>query len=109
MSDFYCNQILNGKIEVTVVFETKLVLAFNHTQPYFERHIVITPKQHIESLNSDEVINSELALDFITAIHHVLSLLEKETDGGANILTNITSFSPHLKRQHTEQKESTVE
>lgn len=91
MSDFYCDKVLNGALEVSVVFETELVLAFHHTQPYFERHIVIIPKQHIESLTSSEAINPELANDFITAINHVASLIEKEFDG-CRVSSNIGDY-----------------
>jgi histidine triad (HIT) family protein len=91
MSDFYCDQVLSGRIEVLVVYETELVLAFDHTQPYFERHVVIIPKQHIESLSSLEPMSSELASDFMTAIHYVTTMLEKET-GGCRVNSNIGNY-----------------
>jgi histidine triad (HIT) family protein len=91
MSDIYCDQILNGKLNIPAVFESELVIAFHHTQPYFEHHIVIVPKQHIDSLSSSEAINPELALEFITAIHHVTSMLEKEC-GGCCVSSNIGSY-----------------
>lgn len=97
MSDFYCDQILSGKIAVPIVFETELVLAFEHTQPYFERHVVIISKQHIESLTSVKAINPELAVDFMTAIHHVVAMLEEE-HGGCRVSSNVGSYqtSKHL-------------
>ena len=91
MSDFYCNRVLSGKEEVSVVFETGLVLAFHHTQPYFERHVVIVPKQHIESLTSPEAIDSELSKDFIIVINRVASMLEKEF-GGCRVSSNIGNY-----------------
>ncbi len=91
MSDFYCNQILSGKQKVSVVFETDLVLAFHHTQPYFEYHIVIIPKHHIESLTSLEAIESDLANDFLVAIQRVTSMLEKEP-GGCRVSSNIGNY-----------------
>ena len=91
MSDFYCDQVLSGDLEVSVVFETELVLAFHHTQPYFERHIVIIPKQHIESLTSPEAIDTELSRDFIIAIKHVTSMIEKD-NGGCRVSSNIGNY-----------------
>ena len=91
MGDFYCNQVLNGKIDVQIIFETDLVLAFEHTQPYFEHHIVVVTKQHIDSLTMDEVINTQLALEFITALHRVASMLEKE-NGGCRISSNVGDY-----------------
>jgi histidine triad (HIT) family protein len=90
MNDFYCNQILNGKVDVSVVFETDRVLAFHHTQPYFEHHIVIIPKQHIESL-ALESIEPELAIDFLKAIQRVTSMLEKVT-GGCRVSSNVGNY-----------------
>ena len=90
MNDFYCTQILSGKVDVSVVFETDRVLAFHHTQPYFEHHIVIIPKQHIESL-SQEAIEPELAIDFFKAIQQVTSMLEKET-GGCRVSSNVGNY-----------------
>ena len=97
MSDFYCDKILNGKIDVSVVFETDLVLAFHHTQPYFEQHIVIIPKHHIDSLTSQEAVDPTLAKDFLLAIRHVADILEKEY-GGCRVSSNIGNYqsSKHL-------------
>ena len=91
MSDFYCDQILNGKVQVKTVAETDLVLAFEHTEPYFEQHIVIVPKQHIDSLVSPETLNPELAQDFISIIHEVTSLLNKQY-GGCRVSSNIGNY-----------------
>jgi len=52
MSDFYCSEIISGRTKIDVVFETNLVMAFHHTNPYFEQHIVIIPKEHLKSLSS---------------------------------------------------------
>lgn len=91
MSDFYCDQVLQGKINVEVVVETDLVLAFQHTQPYFERHVVVISKQHIASISADEVVNPQLALEFMTVLHRVSSMLEKEY-GGCRICSNVGSY-----------------
>ena len=59
MNDFYCEQVIPGKIKVDIIFETDQVMAFHHTNPYWERHVVIIPKMHIDGLsvypNSDKL------------------------------------------------------
>lgn len=49
-NDFYCQEVFSGKTEVEVVEETPTVLAFYHTKPAYELHIVIVPRRHITRL-----------------------------------------------------------
>lgn len=90
MPDFYCREIISGITKVNIIFETELVMAFHHTQPYFETHIVIIPKMHIDSL-SDYPHSTELNADFFTAIEHVTKLVEAET-GGCRISSNVGDY-----------------
>ena len=48
--DFYCEMVLSGRVPVRIVAETARVLAFEHTQPTWQTHIVVIPKQHIPQL-----------------------------------------------------------
>src|SRR6185436_17827680 len=50
MEDFYCEEVLSGKTSVEKVFETDNVLAYHHTRPFWETHIVVIPKVHVDSL-----------------------------------------------------------
>lgn len=60
--DFYCSQVLNNLMQVEKLIETEKVLAFYHTAPTWETHIVIIPKEHITSLSevNDTVIIQEI-------------------------------------------------
>lgn len=49
-SDFYCDEVFSGKTPVDVVEETSNVLAFRHTKPSYELHIVLVPRAHIPRL-----------------------------------------------------------
>ena len=49
-ADFYCDAVLSGRVPVRVVAESERVLAFEHTNPTWETHIVIIPKFHIRRL-----------------------------------------------------------
>jgi histidine triad (HIT) family protein len=97
MSDFYCDNIIKGKLKVNVVHESDLVIAFHHTRPYFEAHIVIIPKQHIDSLSSIESTNSLLAIEFMQAIQKITEQLEREW-GGCRVSSNVGNYqsSKHL-------------
>ena len=90
MEDFYCAEIISGKTEVDAVFETDLVMAFNHTNPYFEAHVVIIPKAHIESLI--EYPNStDLNHDIFNALTYVSNLFVQKY-GGCRISSNVGSY-----------------
>ena len=73
MEDIYCEQIIPGILPVDILFETESVMAFHHTKPYWENHVVIIPKTHIDSLSNypnEEVLNKDFfdAIRFITRI-----------------------------------------
>ena len=80
MKDIYCEQIIPGKLPVEIVFETDLVMAFHHTRPYWEQHVVIIPKAHIESLST---YPNEAALnhDLFAAMQFVTKLFEDQFGG----------------------------
>ncbi|MDW3647153.1 MAG: HIT family protein [Bacteroidia bacterium] len=113
MEDIYCQQIIPGKLKVDIIFETDLVMAFHHTKPYFERHVVIIPKAHIESLSSYPN-EAELNRDLFAAMQFVTRLFE-EKYGGCRISSNVGDYqsSKHLhwyvhqgKRLRNEQGEA---
>jgi histidine triad (HIT) family protein len=90
MEDFYCTQVIPGNVKVDIVFETNEVMAFHHTQPYWEKHVVIIPKTHIASLSSYP--NTEqLNFDFFEAIKMVTKMFE-EKYGGCRISSNIGNY-----------------
>ena len=97
MSDFYCDEILTQKLKVSVVFESDLVMAFHHTKPFFEKHVVIIPKAHLDSVTSSGAADANLASEFMLAIRHVASIFEKEY-GGCRVSSNVGSYqsSKHL-------------
>lgn len=90
MEDFYCQQVIPGKVKVDILYETNLVMAFYHTQPYFEQHVVIIPKTHIASL-ATYPNTVELNTDFFKAITFVTNLLEEQF-GGCRISSNVGNY-----------------
>lgn len=96
MEDIYCQQIIPGKLKVDILFETDLVMAFHHTKPYWKHHVVIIPKNHIESLSTYES-NVALNQDFFEAIKTITKLFEVKY-GGCRISSNVGDYqsSKHL-------------
>lgn len=90
MNDFYCKEIISRKQNVDIIFETELVMAFHHTQPYFEQHVVIIPKAHIASLSSYPN-SAELNYDVFKALSLVTKMLEKEF-GGCRVSSNVGNY-----------------
>ena len=90
MNDFYCDEIISKKTKVDIVYETEEILAFHHTKPYFELHIVIIPKKHIDSLSTFNN-NSALSIEFLKAISYVTKLVESEY-GGCRVSSNVGDY-----------------
>jgi len=90
MPDFYCQEIISGRRKVDIVFETKLVMAFHHTNPYFEEHIVIIPKEHYDSLVSYPNTPT-LNHDMFAAITFVTALLEQK-HGACRVSSNVGDY-----------------
>ncbi len=95
--DFYCEQVLSGKTKVLIIFETDRILAFHHTKPFWETHIIVIPKRHISSLLTLGEADAELFLELFEAVKKVAAQVVKET-GAARVLTNLGKYqeSKHL-------------
>lgn len=89
--DFYCDEVLSGKTEVKKVLETNNSLAFYHSRPYYEVHIVVIPKKHIASLI--DVSDQDIALlnDLMSVIQQVSKQIN-EQHGGCTVSTNIGEY-----------------
>ena len=95
--DFYCENVLSGIIEVDKVHETENILAYHHTRPFWETHIVVIPKRHISSLLTLEATDERLFLELFEVIRKVAAdVLDK--NGAARVLTNLGEYqdSKHL-------------
>jgi histidine triad (HIT) family protein len=93
--DFYCEQVLSGKIEVEKVLETDRVLAYHHTRPFWATHIVVIPKFHVSSLLTIE--DDTLLIELLDTVKKVAAQVV-EAKGAARVLTNLGSYqdSKHL-------------
>ena len=66
--DWYCEDVLSGKIEVERVFEDERVLAFHHPQPTSEIHVVVIPKDHVPSLLDPMALDGDLLSSMLRAV-----------------------------------------
>lgn len=85
--DFYCDQVLNGKVPVQKVVETDQVLAFHHTQPYWPVHLVIIPKKHIGSLATLEADDLPIVNEMLRVAADLCRQVTEE-HGGCRLSTN---------------------
>ena len=94
MDDFYCDEVLSGKTPVTKVFETENILAYHHTRPFWETHIVVIPKHHVDSLLTVEPETLRELLDVVKTV--AAKVVEEK--GAARVLTNLGEYqeSKHL-------------
>ncbi len=95
--DFYCEQVLSGKTKVEKLIETDNILAFYHSKPFWETHIVVIPKRHIASLLTLDESDAGLFLELFEVVKEVAEQVVKET-GAARVLTNLGKYqeSKHL-------------
>jgi histidine triad (HIT) family protein len=94
MEDFYCEEVLSGKTPVEKVFESENVLAYHHTRPFWETHIVVIPKTHVDSLLT---VQKDLLDELLEVVKTVAALVLRDK-GAARVLTNLGDYqdSKHL-------------
>ncbi|HEX4745183.1 MAG TPA: Clp protease N-terminal domain-containing protein [Candidatus Limnocylindria bacterium] len=69
--DWYCEDVLSGKLKVHVIHEDDLVLAFEHPVPDYVAHAVVIPKKHVAGLMADEAADPQLLQAMIRAVQAV--------------------------------------
>jgi histidine triad (HIT) family protein len=97
INDFYCNEVLSGKTIVNKVLETENVLAYYHTRPAYDVHIVVIPKKHISSLITINEDDNDLLLELLSVVKQVASNVVLE-NGACRVITNLGEYqdSKHL-------------
>jgi histidine triad (HIT) family protein len=95
--DFYCDVAFPNLDALDVVHRTDLVVAFHHTRPHWEHHVVVVPFKHIRSLTTLGPADAEIATDLLQVVTQVAAGFERE-HGGARVVTNLGRYqdSRHL-------------
>ena len=84
MSNCLFCKIVNKELPADIVFEDENVLAFRDIHPKAPIHILIIPKQHIESINSE---NSEnIVKDLILTAKNII---KRDSIKGYKLVFNV--------------------
>ena len=87
MDDCIFCKIIKGEIPSTKVYEDDKVLAFKDINPQAPVHILVIPKQHIESVSG---LNEQNA-DIVSHIMLIIGKLAEEyhLEGGYRVISNV--------------------
>ena len=99
--DWYCEDVLSGKLDVQNVYEDDRVLAFHHPSPVAAIHVVVVPKNHVQSLLDDAALDGDLLSSMLRAIRATatsLDLLNDERPRGFYVRANAGApgVTPHM-------------
>ena len=95
--DWYCEDVLSGKLKVDRLWEDERVLAFHHPRPKAPIHVVVIPKQHIQSILDPKALDGALLLSMVQAVQEVARKLGLDR-GGFFVRTNAAApgVTPHM-------------
>jgi histidine triad (HIT) family protein len=79
--DWYCEDVLSGKLEIDRIWEDELVLAFHHPRPAAQIHAVVIPKTHVPSLLDPMALDGTLLSSMVRAIQEVARQLGLDHTG----------------------------
>jgi len=91
--DFYCEEALTGKTSIKKVYESEKILAFYHTKPKYNTHIIIIPKEHIHNLLD---AGPNVLGEVLEVAQKILKKIDVDS-GGGRLITNLGKFqeTPH--------------
>ena len=87
MSDCLFCKIAAGEIPSTKVYEDENVLAFRDINPQAPVHILVIPKQHIESAAAITPENASAVSDCLVAIAKIAA--QEHLDSGFRVISNV--------------------
>ncbi len=66
--DWYCEDVLTGKIAIDKIWEDERVLAFHHPTPSSKLHAVVIPKKHVQSLMDPAALDGARLGSMLTGV-----------------------------------------
>ena len=95
--DFYCDVAIPRTVQLDVVHDDDLVLAYHHTRPFWRVHLVAVPKRHIASFTTIGPADEEHVRALLAVVQRIARRVEEE-HGAAAVLTNLGTYqdSKHL-------------
>lgn len=96
--DWYCEDVLSGKLDVQRVYEDERVLAFHHPKPVAEVHVVVVPKEHVASMLDEAALDGNLLASMMRAIQATATSLELTNGEGFYVRANAAApgVTPHM-------------
>jgi histidine triad (HIT) family protein len=95
--DWYCEDVLSGKLAIEKLWEDDLVLAFRHPHPQAPVHVVVIPKRHVPSLLDPMALDGMLLSAMVQAIQAVACQLGLD-EAGFYVRANAAApgVTPHM-------------
>lgn len=95
--DWYCEDVLSGRMDVRRIHEDERVLAFHHPDPKAAVHVVVVPKSHVPSLLHAAAADGELLAAMVRAVQEVARRLALD-DKGFSVRVNAAApgVTPHM-------------
>ena len=95
--DFYCDVAFPNVSQLRVEHDDEWVLAFHHTRPFWEHHLVVVPRKHIGSLTTVGTEDEESVRRLLQVVQTLARIVERR-DGEAAVVTNLGRYqdSKHL-------------
>jgi diadenosine tetraphosphate (Ap4A) HIT family hydrolase len=95
--DWYCEDVLSGKLQVRVLYDDERVLGFEHPYPMYQIHGVVIPRAHVASLLAPEALHGDLLTSMLRGVQAVARALELE-DRGFQLQANAPApgVTPHM-------------
>ncbi len=96
--DWYCEDVLSGKLDIRTVFEDERVLAFHHPRPASKVHVVVIPKEHVSNILDAKALDGDLLTSMVKAVQHAATSLGLDRGRGFYVRTNAVSpgVTPHM-------------
>lgn len=87
MDCLFC-KIINGEIPSTKVYEDDICYAFRDIDPQGPTHVLVIPKQHIQSVNQIDDTNKDIVAHIFTVIPQIAKA-EGIAEEGYRVVSNI--------------------
>ena len=96
--DWYCEDVLSGKLNVESVYEDDLVLAFHHPRPVAQVHVVVVPKAHVAGLMDVAALDGDLLCSMMQATQKTATSLGLIDGRGFYVRANAAApgVTPHM-------------
>ena len=89
MSETIFSRIIRKEIPADIVYEDELVLAFRDVNPQAPVHILVIPKQPIESLATVNAADQDVLGHILLTIQRVAN--QERLENGYRVVTNVGS------------------